>query len=60
MRLGPAPGEAVTIVIQLGSLRVEQPGRAVPCARGRACALTPTGKRVEGTWRDDRLYVDSP
>ena len=60
LRLGPTPGEAVTVVIQFGSLRVEQPGRSVPCARGRACALTPAGKRVEGTWRDGRLYVDSP
>lgn len=60
LRYGPAPGEPVSIVIQLGALRVEEPGRAIPCARDRGCALTPTGKRVEGSWQGDHLLVSSP
>jgi hypothetical protein len=60
LRYGPAPGEPVVIAIQLGSLRVEEPGRSIPCVRDRACALTPTGKRVEGTWQGGRLIVSSP
>jgi flagella basal body P-ring formation protein FlgA len=60
LRTGPRPGAPVSVVIRLGSLEVEQPGHAVPCARGRACAVVPSGKRVEGTWRDGRLVVESP
>jgi len=60
LRYGPPPGEPVVIVIQMGSLRVEEPGRAIPCVRDRACALTPAGKRVEGTWQGGRLFVSSP
>jgi len=60
LRSGPAPGEPVTVVIRLGSLRVEQPGRSVPCVRGRACALMPSGKRVEGAWQGGRIVVESP
>jgi len=60
VRVGPAPGEAVTLVVQMGALRVEQPGRAVPCERGHVCALTATGKRVEGSWQDGRILVSTP
>jgi flagella basal body P-ring formation protein FlgA len=60
LRTGPRPGEAVSVVVRLGSLEVEQPGHAVPCTRGRACAVVPSGRRVEGTWRDGRLVVESP
>jgi len=60
LRYGPAPGEPVILVLELGSLRVEEPGRAIPCLRDRGCALTPTGKRVEGTWQGGRLLVSSP
>jgi hypothetical protein len=60
LRTGPRPGDAVAIVIRFGSLEVEQPGHAVPCARGRACAVVPSGRRVEGNWRDGRLVVESP
>jgi len=60
LRTGPRPGEAVSVVIRLGSLEVEQPGHAVPCSRGRACAVVPSGRRLEGSWRDGRLVVESP
>ena len=60
LRTGPRPGDPVTVVIRLGSLQVEQPGQSRPCARGRACALVPSGRRVEGSWREGRLFVESP
>jgi hypothetical protein len=60
LRVGPAVGDAVTVTIRFGGLRVEQSGRAVPCSRGRACAQMPSGKRVEGTWQDGRILVESP
>jgi len=60
LRVGPAPGESVVLVVHMGSLRVEQAGRAVPCSRGHACALTANGKRVEGSWQDGRILVSSP
>lgn len=60
LRSGPGLGDAVTVLIRLGGLRVEQVGRAVPCSRGHACAQMPSGKRVEGTWRDGRLLVEAP
>jgi hypothetical protein len=60
LRLGPAAGDEVIVIVRLGSLRVEQAGRAVPCSRGHACAQMPSGKRVEGTWLDGRIVVESP
>lgn len=60
LRSGPGVGDAVTVLIRLGGLRVEQVGRAIPCSRGRACAQMPSGKRVEGAWRDGRLLVEAP
>jgi hypothetical protein len=59
LRLGPTPGDDVTVIIRLGTLRVEQVGRAVPCRRGRACAQMPSGKRVEGSWQGGRILVES-
>lgn len=59
LRVGPRPGDAVTVVVRLGSLAVEQPGRSVPCSRGRACAVLPSGRRVAGTFHDGRLQVEA-
>jgi hypothetical protein len=60
LRTGPRPGEPVAVVVRLGGLLVEQPGHAVACSRGRACALMPSGRRVEGTFEDGRIVVESP
>jgi hypothetical protein len=60
VRSGPRPGEPITVVARVGALAVERPARAVPCARGRACALLPSGQRVEGVLEDGRLVVGSP
>lgn len=59
LRVGPVLGQDVTVLLRLGAIRVEQVGRAVPCARGRACAQMPSGKRVEGTWQGGRIHVES-
>ncbi|BDG08006.1 hypothetical protein [Anaeromyxobacter paludicola] len=60
VRLGPAPGEPLTVVVRLGALALEQPGRAVPCAPGRACALLPSGRRVEGPIVGGKLLLEVP
>jgi len=60
VRLGPRPGEPLPVLLRVGALTVEQPGRAVPCPRGRACALLPSGRRVEGRLADGRLLVEIP
>ena len=60
IRIGPAPGALVAVRIRSGALTVEQSGRAVPCARGLACALLPSGRRVEGRLTDGRLLVELP
>lgn len=60
VHLGPVPGQAVTVRLLAGALTVEQPGRAVPCKRGRACALLPSGRRVEGRFEDGRILVEAP
>jgi len=36
-------------VVRAGELLAEQQGQAVACRRGRACALLPSGRRVEAT-----------
>ncbi len=60
VRIGPAPGEPVVVVLRSGALSVEQSGRAVPCPRGRACALLPSGRRVEGRHVEGRILVEVP
>jgi hypothetical protein len=59
-RIGARPGQAVAVVLRTGALVVEQRGQAIACRRGRACALLPTGRRVEGTWHDGRIQLESP
>jgi hypothetical protein len=70
LRAGPRPGEPIAVLVRLGGLSVEQPGRALPCARAasaatsrqapKACALLPSGRRVEGVLDAGRLVVESP
>lgn len=57
---GPRPGDKVTVELRAGGLSVVQVGRAVACVRGRACALLPSGKRVEGTFADGRIVMEAP
>lgn len=60
VRAGPRPGETVLAVVVAGALRVEQQARALPCRAGRACALLPSGRRVEGAWHGGRIVVEQP
>jgi len=60
LRVGPRPGDPVVVLVRAGAVELEQPGRAVPCARDRACALLPGGKRVEGRFLAGRLVVEAP
>jgi hypothetical protein len=60
LRVGARPGETVGVVLRVGSLTVEQEGRAIACRRGRVCALLPSGRRVEGVWHDGRIVLGSP
>jgi len=60
LRLGPPPGDPVRVVVRAGGLTVVQPGRAAACARGRACAVLPSGQRVEGSFDGGRLFVEAP
>jgi SAF domain-containing protein len=59
LRVGPRPGEPVTVLLRSGALAVEQRGTAVSCRRGRACALLPSGRRVEGTWHGGRIELEA-
>lgn len=60
LRVGPAPGSPVAVLVRAGALTIEQPGRAIPCPRGLACALLPSGRRVEGRMAGGRLLVEIP
>jgi hypothetical protein len=60
LRVGPAPGEPVAVMLRVGDVSVEQTGRALSCARGRACALLPSGRRVEGAFDGTRIQVELP
>jgi hypothetical protein len=57
---GPRVGDSLEILIVAGSLAIEETGRAIPCARGRTCAVLPSGKHIEGTFVDGRLVVQLP
>ncbi|HYS80362.1 MAG TPA: hypothetical protein VEM76_06605 [Anaeromyxobacteraceae bacterium] len=59
LRVGPRPGEPVTVLLRAGALAVEQRGTAISCRRGRACALLPSGRRVEGTWHGGRIELEA-
>jgi flagella basal body P-ring formation protein FlgA len=60
VRTGPAPGEPITVLVRAGGLEITQAGRALPCPRGRSCALLPGGRRVEGRFEDGRLVLEVP
>jgi hypothetical protein len=60
VQVGPRPGEAVTVVVRAGPLELERSARAIPCARERACALLPGGRRVEGRWVEGRILLEAP
>jgi hypothetical protein len=60
LRLGPAPGEPITVVILADGLELSREGRALPCPSGRACALLPSGRRVEGRLEAGRLVLEAP
>jgi hypothetical protein len=57
---GTAPGESVQVEVHSGSVSILQSGRAVPCVRGRACAVLPSGRRLEGRIQNGRLVVEIP
>ena len=57
---GLEPGQPVRVIVREGGLQLEQAGRALPCPRGRACALLPSGKRVEGRYDGGVLLVEAP
>ncbi len=60
LRIGARPGEPVAVVLRAGAIVVEQAGRAAACQRGRACAVLPSGARVEGTWHAGRIELEAP
>jgi len=60
IQAGPRPGEPVQVIARAGALEVAQPGRAVACARGRGCALLPSGRRVEGRLEHGRIVLEAP
>ena len=53
------PGASVRVVLRSGSLSLSQQGRVVPCAPGRACAVLPSGRRVEGTRKSGELILEN-
>jgi hypothetical protein len=55
----PAPGSDIAVVVKDGSLTVTGKGRVVACGRDHTCAQMPGGRKVEGVWRDGRLYVEN-
>ena len=55
----PGTGESIKVVVQAGALSVSQNGRAVPCGRGRVCAVLPSGKHVEGRLEAGVLVVEA-
>jgi len=58
IRRGPSPGAPVAVVLRSGLLAVETSGKALPCRGGRACALLPSGRRVEGRLEGGRILVE--
>jgi len=60
VRHGPLPGAPVAVLLRSGLIAVETSGKAVPCPRGRACALLSSGRRVEGRLEGGRILVEPP
>ncbi|HUJ26260.1 MAG TPA: hypothetical protein VLW85_09595 [Myxococcales bacterium] len=55
---GPKAGAPVRVVLRDSAITLELVATAVPCARGLACALLPSGKRVEGHFEGDAILVE--
>lgn len=53
------PGSAVEVDVVASGIRISQRGRAVPCVPGRACAVLPSGRRVEGNLVAGRIVLES-
>lgn len=53
-----APGAPVRVVVRAGAIALAQQGRLVPCAAGRACAVLPSGRRVEGRRGEGELLLE--
>jgi hypothetical protein len=58
--VGVRPGESIKVIVAAGALQVDQTGRSVGCGRGKACAVLPSGKHVEGVLVQGRLLVQVP
>ncbi len=54
------PGASVQVEVHAGALVLVQPARVASCARGAACAVLPSGKRVEGRLVAGRIIVEAP
>jgi len=53
------PGEPVQVVLEVGAIKLVQPGRLVACVRpGSVCAVLDSGARVSGRMIDGRLQVE--
>ncbi len=60
LHVGPFPGEPVTVAVRAGGLELSITGKALACPRGKACALLPGGRRVEGRWDGARIALEAP
>ena len=60
VRVGPAPGASIEVLIQAGAIAVEQGGTIVSCPKHgeKVCAALPSGRRVSGRLDDGRLLVE--
>jgi hypothetical protein len=54
------PGADVKVMVKSGDLVIEAKGRSVACGRGRACAVLPSGRQVEGRFAGESLWVELP
>lgn len=60
LRVGPAPGDPVTLLVRSGGVELSLPARALGCGRAAGCAaLLPGGRRVEGRWDGARIAVEA-
>ena len=61
---GLNPGSPIRILVRTGALSLEETGRVVRCGElrdpSRACAQVASGARIEGTYRDGAIVVETP
>lgn len=55
----PMPNSMVTVVFDAHGIVVEQPGKIVACSGGLTCASLPNGRRVRGTYKASKLYLEA-